>query len=159
MNWDALAAIGEIVGAGAVLATLGFLAIQIRDGQRIQKESNLLARSGASDKVFDQFTDFRRFLVADPDVTRIWLAGCSKETLEAIDQERFHQLATDYVYAYGMYIQRMEALEQPAAAEKAIPVLVTQMEKRPGLQPRWPAVAESLSSATVSAAVSGALSN
>jgi hypothetical protein len=52
----------------------------------------------------------------------------------------------------------MEALEQPAVAEKAIRVLVTQMEKRPGLQPHWPAVAESLSSATVITAVSGALS-
>jgi hypothetical protein len=85
MNWDALAAIGEIVGAGAVLATLGFLAVQIRDGQRLQEESNLLARSAASDKAFDQFTDFRRLLAAGPDVTRIRLAGCSEETLEALN--------------------------------------------------------------------------
>jgi antirestriction protein len=30
MNWDALGAIGEIIGAGAVLITLAYLALQIR---------------------------------------------------------------------------------------------------------------------------------
>ncbi len=30
MNWDAIGAVGEILGAIAVLATLGYLAIQIR---------------------------------------------------------------------------------------------------------------------------------
>ena len=30
MNWEALGAIGEIVGAVAVVVTLGYLAVQIR---------------------------------------------------------------------------------------------------------------------------------
>ena len=30
MNWEALGAIGEIVGAVAVIATLAYLAVQIR---------------------------------------------------------------------------------------------------------------------------------
>ena len=34
MNWDALGAIGEIIGAIAVVITLGFLAIQIRYSTR-----------------------------------------------------------------------------------------------------------------------------
>ena len=34
MNWEALGAIGEIVGAIAVIATLGYLAVQIRHNSR-----------------------------------------------------------------------------------------------------------------------------
>jgi len=34
MNWEALAAIGELVGAFGVIASLGYLAIQIRQNTR-----------------------------------------------------------------------------------------------------------------------------
>ena len=159
MNWDAVAAIGEIIGAGAVLATLGFLAIQIRHGQRLLQESNVLARSAASDKAFDQFSNFRRLLAADSDVTRIWLAGRAKETLDEVDTERFHQLATEFLFAYGMYAQRMEALDLKDVAQRATLTLADQLKTHPGLQPHWPEIAGSLSSATVVAKVSSALSD
>ena len=41
MNWDALGAIAELIGAIAVLVTLVFLTLQLR-------YANVLARSGAS---------------------------------------------------------------------------------------------------------------
>ncbi|MGR8948210.1 MAG: hypothetical protein ACU84Q_09205 [Gammaproteobacteria bacterium] len=37
MNWDAAGAIGEIVGAAGVIATLGYLAVQIRISNTWQK--------------------------------------------------------------------------------------------------------------------------
>ena len=30
MNWEAIGAVGEVLGAGAVMITLGYLAVQIR---------------------------------------------------------------------------------------------------------------------------------
>ena len=36
MNWEALGAIGEIVGAVAVVVTLGYLAVQIRKNTRLE---------------------------------------------------------------------------------------------------------------------------
>ena len=35
MNWEAISAIGEIVGATAVVITLGYLAVQIRQSTRV----------------------------------------------------------------------------------------------------------------------------
>ena len=35
MNWEALGAIGEIVGAIAVVLTLGYLAVQMRQNTRV----------------------------------------------------------------------------------------------------------------------------
>ena len=40
MNWDALGAIGEIIGAVAVLATLYYLAAQIKMQNRELEKSN-----------------------------------------------------------------------------------------------------------------------
>ena len=40
MNWDALGAIGEIIGAVAVLATLFYLAAQIKMQNRQLERSN-----------------------------------------------------------------------------------------------------------------------
>jgi hypothetical protein len=37
MNWDAVGAIGEIIGAVAVIAALIYLAIQIREGARASR--------------------------------------------------------------------------------------------------------------------------
>lgn len=46
MNWEALSAIGEIVGAFAVVLTLGYLAVQIRGAQRTAKAN---VRQGAAE--------------------------------------------------------------------------------------------------------------
>ncbi len=44
MNWEAIGAIGEIVGALAVLATLYYLAIQIKmQNYQLQNQTNRLA--------------------------------------------------------------------------------------------------------------------
>jgi len=48
MNWEALGAIGEIVGAVAVVVTLVYLAVQIRQNTRSAKVcSNQLIDSAA----------------------------------------------------------------------------------------------------------------
>ena len=40
MNWEALGAVGEIVGAVAVIATLGYLAVQMRQNTRALRTSS-----------------------------------------------------------------------------------------------------------------------
>jgi hypothetical protein len=41
MNWEAIGAVGEILGAIAVLITLGYLAVQIRQSTRAMQTSTL----------------------------------------------------------------------------------------------------------------------
>ena len=47
MNWDAIAAVGEILGASAVVLTLGYLAVQVRDAKRATSDQNRLSRATA----------------------------------------------------------------------------------------------------------------
>ena len=45
MNWDAIGAIGEIVGSLAVVLTLGYLAVQIRTAQKSAIDTNRQSRA------------------------------------------------------------------------------------------------------------------
>ncbi len=74
MNWDAIGAIGEILGAIAVFASLAYLAVQIRNNSNIAKAEaarefanawNVLVNSYFSDKEMTIVT--RRFLNGDTD--------------------------------------------------------------------------------------------
>ena len=66
MNWDALGAIGEIVGATAVVISVFYLAVQIR---KQTVESRLTATRDVSDKR----SGFMKLLVSDEDLSQIWL--------------------------------------------------------------------------------------
>ena len=60
MNWEAIGAIGEIVGAIAVVVTIGYLAVQIRQNTRsVRAATHHSAMRGASDtqNIFAQSED------------------------------------------------------------------------------------------------------
>ncbi len=52
MNWEAAAAIGEILGAGAVLVTVAYLAVQVRQNMRIPAKWK--GQFGASGRVVSE---------------------------------------------------------------------------------------------------------
>ena len=64
MNWDAAGAIGEIVGAAGVIATLGYLAIQIRTTNRWQKRQGfrdaLKALADSIERIGDNSTIYNK---------------------------------------------------------------------------------------------------
>ena len=68
MNWDALGAIGELVGAAAVVLTLGYLAIQIR-------QSTELARSQYHTNSVTLSNPFQHWKAANAENARIFREG------------------------------------------------------------------------------------
>jgi hypothetical protein len=87
MNWEAIGAVGEIIGAAAVVATLGYLAFQTR-------QSNKLARSEAFLKLFAENRAHRNALAHDRELSEIMMKGLSGEKLSEIERFRF-QARTD----------------------------------------------------------------
>lgn len=58
MNWEAIGAIGEIVGALAVVLTLGYLANQVRHAKEAAADTNRLERSkGVRDMMLASASD------------------------------------------------------------------------------------------------------
>ena len=69
MNWDAIGAVGEILGALAVVGSLVYLAFQI-------KISNRAARQAAIREVQDLNSDFLSTINSSTENCRIWVKGC-----------------------------------------------------------------------------------
>ena len=57
MNWDALGAIGELIGAIAVVITLAYLAVQVRQSNSAAKSSNATAVLMNSQKIAQAVMD------------------------------------------------------------------------------------------------------
>lgn len=68
MNWEVIGAIGELVGAAAVVATLFYLARQIR-------QSNAHARRQEHNATMDQVSLLRMTLAQDPALVDVLLKG------------------------------------------------------------------------------------
>ena len=68
MNWEALGAIGEIVGAIAVVVTLGYLAVQIRQNTRS-------VRASTYQSITSFIAEMNRVVEENPDLARIIRVG------------------------------------------------------------------------------------
>ena len=68
MNWEALGAIGEIVGAVAVVITIGYLAVQIRQNTRT-------LRLSTHHMIGSRSTDLNRTMADSADLARITMIG------------------------------------------------------------------------------------
>ncbi|MGI9204461.1 MAG: hypothetical protein ACR2Q3_10650 [Woeseiaceae bacterium] len=83
MNWEAIGALGELIGAGAVVISLIYLAIQIR-GQ------NSEARIAGMHAVSQGFRDGIGSLAEIPHVASVWIK--SNEDLASLTDEELVQM-------------------------------------------------------------------
>ena len=66
MNWDAIGAVGELVGASGVIISVAYLAIQI-------KKQTAEARLAATRELAAQHQDGLKLIAADPALSKIYL--------------------------------------------------------------------------------------
>jgi len=85
MNWDAIGAIGEIVGAVAVVVTLIFLTLQLRHNTKAVQRA---AHRG----VYEDAREWMYRLVENPDVAELYRSGMRGEELSPTDRLRFRML-------------------------------------------------------------------
>ena len=102
MNWEAAGAIGEILGAAAVVISLFYLAIQIRT-------QNKEARLAAQHQVLTAFRE-ASLIMSDPELADIFLRG-NKDIESLSDIEIFRMICVlnpvirVFEEAYDQYIQ------------------------------------------------------
>jgi len=84
MNWDAIGAIGEIVGAVAVVGSLIYLATQI-------SVSNRVARNSANEELFNQWASNAELLAGDSERAQIFIKGLTRyDSLNQEEKFRFN---------------------------------------------------------------------
>jgi len=86
MNWEAIGAVGEILGAGAVVISLIYLAAQIR-------VQNREARSAATHEIAVGFRDAMATVASDPELPKLILRA--NDDFDALaDDEAIRVVAT-----------------------------------------------------------------
>ncbi len=91
MNWDAVGAIAELVGAVAVVISLLYLATQLR-------RANHLARRNAVQQLLASRGELNRFLAADPKLSDLfWMGLESPNELSEAEWRRFINVVSTLV--------------------------------------------------------------
>ena len=83
MNWEAIGAVGEIVGAFGVVISLLYLAVQIRGDARAKRAATVHEQSEA-------FRTFLQIIATDEELGAIYLRGLRDfRSLDDLDRVRF----------------------------------------------------------------------
>ena len=81
MNWDAIGAVGELVGALAVVLTLGYLALQVRHARNAAGDVNRLSRATG-------VREWMTLMVGDSELLHAWSkSDGSRQKLEDLARE------------------------------------------------------------------------
>jgi hypothetical protein len=96
LNWDAIAAAAELAGAAGVIASLAYLATQIRHSTRA-------SRLMAHDSAVSTIRDLSKLIIESPDMARIVRIGMMEaggdESLSPDDDLRSRQFLYSYLKA------------------------------------------------------------
>lgn len=131
MSWDAVGAIGEIIGATAVVITLVYLAAQVG-------AANRALRTSVRDSVFRQIQDWNNQLVSEPSLPLQFQRGL--EDFDALDEAgraRFMHLAYSFVKLYeNLYLHHVDGSLPDDAWDGTRTTFMVYMG-RPGLREYW----------------------
>ncbi|MEZ5503387.1 MAG: hypothetical protein R3E50_12340 [Halioglobus sp.] len=112
MNWDAIGAIGELVGAIAVFVSLVYLAVQLRQNTRQIVNSINATRLAAFEQNIESGNRSREFFLTHPDLLELYMKGCkSYASLNKSEKVKFGYMVRNvFALVQGGYI-RQQLLE------------------------------------------------
>jgi len=96
MNWEAIGALGELIGAIVVIATLFYLSYQVREGIRVAKSQIREQRSAASQQLNYQWAEYAEVMtkarqgIELNDVEQTQLMMMQRATVRTYEASFFH---------------------------------------------------------------------
>ena len=108
MDWDAIGAFGEVVGALAVIATLFYLAKQIKHASASQDRANELAQASSITSSNSLFITGWEHLAENEELAAIYERAISGQELNAAESVRF-------IAYLNMYFAWVEVLYSQAS--------------------------------------------
>ena len=108
MNWDALAAIGELVGAGAVLITLIYLLIQVK--QHSRSINSITTQTSIS-----HFNEITMLLAANPKLAEILERGNRDPDLLSAEEHYSYTWLVRSIL--NVYVNLFDQYKQGACAD------------------------------------------
>ena len=131
MNWEAISAVGQIVGAVAVVISVIYLALQVRSNARQTRLASMRSMS-------DAFNGFLQGLAGNPQMGELWYRGVTDyESIKGGDLPRFNALI-DHLFRIfeDMYYQKLEGHLDPRVW-RGFEAPMRDIIAYPGIQAWW----------------------
>ena len=130
MNWEAAGAIGEIVGGLAVVLTLGYLALQM-------KQNTISMKVAAKQEMTKQFSDYVDLLLSNPEYRLLNRRGMNGEHLDDDDKVVFNLLMSKaaWYFASMHYQYDQHSLSEEEWGQSK--VLIDNYCSSPGFKTYW----------------------
>ena len=131
VNWEAISAIGQIVGALAVVISLIYLATEVRSNARATREASMRSTS-------DSFTRWIQQLSAHPHLRELYYRGIHDyESLQGADLVGFGVLMLEmFRLNEELYYQRLEGQLGPRLW-RGFEAGMRELNAYPGVQAWW----------------------
>ncbi|MCB0256652.1 MAG: hypothetical protein KDI55_23270 [Anaerolineae bacterium] len=135
MNWEAIGAVSEVVGAIGVIATLAYLAVQVRQNSAHLAESAKLAEASLIEANANAAAEVRKMLLLNPDLMDLQIRGSqSFERLDHAERARFDLLMRiTFLQAQTMYLRHIMFRHDPENYAGAVP-FIEQSLRKPGIR-------------------------
>ncbi|MGI9341397.1 MAG: hypothetical protein ACR2QV_01010 [Gammaproteobacteria bacterium] len=125
MSFQDLGALGELIGAVAVVASLVYLAIQIRQNTRALEMSLKSTELAAFERNVDSGNRIREMFILNPEVAELYADGLKHfAKLEPSEKLRFGMILSNMFSAFqGAYVRQLTYKNDPQAFAGSIGVL------------------------------------
>ena len=97
MDWNAIGAIAESLGVLGVIASLVYVALQVRQNSKLIDQNILATRSAMVHQISNSYSRFYELLAQDSELTDIYRRGIRGEILTENEVSRFESLLSVYV--------------------------------------------------------------
>lgn len=107
MNWEATGAIGEILGAVAVIGTIFYLARQIRLNSAALDRANAYASASSVHDSNSLYVSIWQSVANDPELASIYFRAINGLPLDEVESVRFAMLVRSYfTWAEDLFFQQ-----------------------------------------------------
>ena len=137
MNWDAIGAIGEIIGALAVVTTLLILLIQVRQNNKSMIEANALQKAAAVSKHAESIGIWRSQFVQSRDTMALWLDMRDGKELDQIDLARFDNIWVNFVNTQRSNFVGANVVKEEGLAAQAARSVAVELASSPTFVESW----------------------
>jgi heme/copper-type cytochrome/quinol oxidase subunit 1 len=137
MNWEAIGAVSALIGAIAVVASLVYLAFQIRQNTKQLEQSERTAIAASLNVSATNYRENRHHIYTNADVAEIYLKGAADpESLGEIELYRYRLLMSNFVDAnWDIYVQTVATGFSPETWESQASKAIERVLGTPG--GRW----------------------
>ena len=107
MNWEAIGAVCELLGAIGVIITLIYLAVQVRQNTEQMRDATTDARLTAFDRSVESFARHREYLTREGNSELLAKGLDSYAPLTEAEKYRFCAIIEEYFFAFHALLGRV----------------------------------------------------